>query len=52
MLGGVIGGYCAIGSLKAATAPARVMTIDRTAAKNRSLDEEMREHECPDRGLG
>src|SRR5579884_1515741 len=33
MLGGVIGGYCANGRLKSATAPARVMTIDSTAAK-------------------
>src|SRR5207248_6755001 len=33
MLGGVIGGYCASGRLRAATAPARVMTIDSTAAK-------------------
>jgi hypothetical protein len=33
MLGGVIRGYCATGKLKTATAPARVMTIDRTVAK-------------------
>src|SRR5213079_3062150 len=33
MLGGVIGGYCATGRVTAATAPARVMTIDSTAAK-------------------
>ena len=33
MLGGVIGGYCASGRLKTATAPARVMTIDSTEAK-------------------
>src|SRR5258708_20001783 len=33
MLGGVICGYCASGKLKAATAPARVMTIDSTAAE-------------------
>src|SRR5437762_2995630 len=33
MLGGVIGGYCASGRLTAATAPARVMTMDSTAAK-------------------
>src|SRR5262245_9035687 len=33
MLGGVIGGYCASGRLSRATAPARVMTIDSTAAK-------------------
>ena len=33
MLGGVIGGYWASGRLNAATAPARVMTIDSTEAK-------------------
>ena len=33
MLGGVIGGYCATGKLKRATAPASVITMDRTEAK-------------------
>src|SRR5438270_13686592 len=33
MLGGVIGGYCAIGNVKTAIPPARVMTMDSTAAK-------------------
>src|SRR5215207_8660044 len=33
MLGGVIAGYCVSGRFSAATAPARVMTIDSTAAK-------------------
>src|SRR6516225_10175236 len=33
MDGGVIGGYCATGRLMTATAPARVMTTDNTAAK-------------------
>jgi hypothetical protein len=33
MLGGVICGYCAIGKLKAAIPPAKVMTIDKTEAK-------------------
>src|ERR1019366_1883238 len=33
MLGGVICGYCAIGSVQTATAPANVMTMDSTAAK-------------------
>ena len=32
-LGGVIGGYCAIGKLNAAIPPASVMTIDNTDAK-------------------
>ena len=33
MLGGVICGYCATGSVIAATAPASVITIDSTDAK-------------------
>ena len=33
MLGGVICGYCAIGSVQTATPPASVMTIDSTVAK-------------------
>ena len=32
-VGGVISGYWATGSVKTATAPASVMTIDSTAAK-------------------
>src|SRR5947199_6618136 len=33
MLGGVICGYCATGRVQTAMPPARVMTIDSTAAK-------------------
>jgi hypothetical protein len=33
MLGGVIGGYWAIGNVKTAILPANVMTMDITAAK-------------------
>ncbi len=32
-VGGVMSGYCAIGKLKTAIAPARVMMIDNTEAK-------------------
>ena len=33
MLGGVICGYCAMGSVQTAMPPANVMTMDSTAAK-------------------
>src|SRR5262245_53970568 len=51
-VGGVIGGYCATGSVSRASPPPRVMTMDRTAAKiGRSMKKrEIMGSLLPDRG--
>ena len=44
MVGGVISGYCATGSLNTATSPSSVIRIDGTDAKIGTVNEETREH--------